>query len=132
MPESSLTVRAELAALRKDIAAGTDMTEGQVEKMLIGLERRLKGAEKAAKVTAKAQQDAAKAAGDWNAKLAGLQQVASTLPGPLSQIATMSLNAASMSAWLLAKRAFVVPPFLAMLLSTWMAGSLLTKARPIT
>src|SRR5687768_17371100 len=91
--ESSLTVRAELSALRKDLQTSTGMTEGEAERMVIALEKRIKAAESAAKKAAKAQSDAAKASGDWNKKLEQLQQVANSLPGPLGQIAATAASA---------------------------------------
>ncbi len=86
--ESSLTVRAELSQLRKDLQAATGMEKGEADRLVISLEKRLKAAEKAGKAAAKAQQDAAKAQGDWNKSLSAAQQAAAALPGPLGQIAT--------------------------------------------
>lgn len=93
MAESSINLRADLRQLSRDLQTAGNMEAGKAEALVISLEKRLRAAEAAAKKTSAAQAQAAKASGDWNAKLAGLQQVASQLPGPLAQIATTSLSA---------------------------------------
>ena len=71
MPVETLTFRAEIGQLRKEIGKIPDITAGQAKKMTIALERQLKAAERASQKTQKALTRHAKKQADAMKDVAG-------------------------------------------------------------
>lgn len=105
---SSLTIKAELSQLRREIQESGALTEGETKRMLVALERRIQANTNAAKAAAKATRDAMRqtakdaerAAAEveraWDRGLDGLknsaEKVASMVGGPVGDVADIVLD----------------------------------------